>query len=675
MKLFVTGGSGFIGSRFCKLALQQDHQVVTLVRPSSASRVSVGVQRVYGSLPYDIPASALAGVDAIVHLAAITTSDKAAESQAVNEYGTDYLLRLAKTARTPVIFTSTQSVYGKNASAYATTKRRCEEIIRASGNPWAILRPGLVYGPGSAGLFARMRATVKRMPALPLLGGGKALVQPIHVDDLCAAMLTILDDFSAFEGGEYDLGDPEGLPLKDFLKGIAIAEGKPTRHVNVPLAPVKVIVGFGEKLRVPLPVSMDNLRGLENVQRMDTAPSLQRLGLTLRNLQEGLRQSVQPVERERDDRIPVVLIGAGKIGIVHGLQIIHNSAARLAGVVEPNPKPANLYRSMGFNAPFYGSLNAALNSNDPPQAAIIATPADTHLAVAHQCLDAGLHILVEKPLSVNREVAEEWRFLREKYPHLIVHSGYMAAQFPHLLTAYHLARMNKLGHIHKARGVALQTHIMAAEPVRWEMLKARAGGGVMINFGCHVASMLFRLLGWPDTEVRGWQWPIHSTEVEDAVAARFSIKSTRCTLLACWSVPGYARPYNLVELECEHGTLRVENSCITVVESDGHISLKTQLDYDLPFNMSPDYTGGGFTEEHEAFTSSIKSIGEGRSAGAYKMEFMPPVEMPEALRLENWIRSLYETLPQEKPATKDLEDYGFPPEIINAVLTAVGDSK
>ncbi len=670
MKIFVTGGSGFIGSRFCELAVLRGHQVVALVRPSSASRIAAGVQRLYGSLPYDIPASALDHADSIVHLAAITTSDKAAEARAVNEYGTEFLLNLALKNQTPIIFTSTQSVHAENSSAYATTKRRCEVLIRESRLPWAILRPGLVYGPGNAGLYARMRATVKRLPALPLLGGGKAIVQPIHVNDLCTAMLTILDDFSAFAGGEYDLGDPAGITLKDFLRAIAIAEAKPLCQVNIPLTPVKWVVAAGEKLRLPLPISMDNLRGLETVRRMDTAPSLKRLGLTLRDLAEGLRDSAKPLEKVQDDRIPIVLIGAGKIGIVHGLQIMHNSSARLAGIVEPNAKSAKFYQSMGFNAPFYLSLEAALKSSDPPQAAVIATPADTHLPVARQCLQAGLHILVEKPLSVDGEIAGQWRSLRQDYPAPVVHSGYMAAQFPHLFTAYHLARMNKLGHIYKARLVALQTHIMAAKPVRWEMLKTRAGGGVMINFGCHVTSMLFRLLGWPDTEVRGWQWPVYSTEVEDAVVAKFSIKSTQCTLLASWSVPGYARPYNLVELECEHGTLRVENSCITVVESDGNISLKTQLDYDLPFNMSPDYTGGGFTQEHEAFTNSIRAAGAGKSSGTYKTDFMPPVEMPEALRLESWIRSLYETLPQEKPTVEDLQSYGFSGEVIDAVLSA-----
>jgi NADH dehydrogenase len=589
----------------------------------------------------------------------------------VNEYGTDYLVRIAEQRKgMKFIFTSTQSAHGGNTSAYATTKYRSEEVLKQSDLEWVILRPGLVYGPGNHGLFARMRNTVNRLPVMPLLGGGMALVQAIHVEDLCKGILTIVEGFDDFTKSEFELGDPAGVQLKDFLQKVSHASGKSQRQLNVPLSPVKLAVSTGEKMRLPLPVSMDNLRGLESVKRMDTGPSLKRLNLDLRNLDDWLKASIEASEQPADDRVAVLLIGAGKIGIVHGLQILNNPKARLAAIVDPSTQAQKLYRSMGFGVPFYSTLSEAINSGTKPLAAVVATPADTHYAVAEQCLDAGLSILVEKPLSVDPETSEKWRTLRELHPTQILHSGYMAAQFPHLLTAYHFARMNKLGHIYKARAIALQTHITAAEPVRWEMQKARAGGGVMINFGCHAASMMFRLLGWPDNDVRGWQWPIYSTEVEDAIMAKFSIKATQCTLVASWSVPGYARPYNLVELECEHGTLRVENSCVYVVQDGAATLMETQLDNDLAFNMAPDYTGGGFSLEHEAFIDCVGALQEGRYHGTCKSDFMPPVEMPEALRLESWIRNLYDNLTPEKPDAAVLQDWDIPSSIRDLLLKA-----
>jgi len=652
------------------MALQSGHEVCGLVRPVSADKVPAGVQRVLGVLPYDIPRSAMDGCSAIIHLAAITTSDRASEAKAVNQISTDILLRMAENENAAFIFVSTQSAHGGNPSAYAVTKRNSEELVRNSALEWTIVRPGLVYGPGFHGLYARMRATVTKMPIMPLLGGGKAIVQPIHVDDLCKALLTIIENPESFSKSELNVGDPKGLSLKDFVSGIARAQSRKLRSLNIPLGPVKLAVAAGEKLRLPLPISMDNLRGLETVQRMDTQKSLDRLHLKLRDLDNGLVESEKPVLAMADDRLPVLLIGAGKIGIVHSLQLLHNSKVRLAGVVEPSNKAVALYKSMGFKGPYYSSLEDALQDKVKPIAAVIATPAFTHVDIAEKCLDEGLHILVEKPLAVSFSQAEEWRALAQRYKGQVIHAGYMAAQFPHLLLAYHAARMNSFGHIYKARAVALQTHITSPEPVRWEMLKEKSGGGAMINFGCHVASILFRLLGWPDSPVTGYQWPIYSTQVEDALAAKFSIKATQCSLLVSWSVPDYARPYNLVELECEHGTIRVENSAVYIIQDGVTTEMKTQLDYDLEFNMAPDYTGGGFTMEHEAFVGEVKSRQSLEPQERYKPRFMPPVEMAEALRLENWIFELYETLKSEKPTQDQIVQLGIDQELGGHVTRA-----
>ena len=67
------------------------------------------------------------------------------------------------------------------------------KLSSSAGIETIVLRPGLVYGPGSRGLYGRMRGMVERLPVLPLLGGGAAPVQPIHVDDLCRAILRALE--------------------------------------------------------------------------------------------------------------------------------------------------------------------------------------------------------------------------------------------------------------------------------------------------------------------------------------------------------------------------------------------------------------------------------------------------------------------------------------------------
>src|SRR5690606_9965922 len=147
-----------------------------------------------------VPFNAFKDVSAIVHCAAVTTSDKAAESFSINLEGTGYLLQMAKTAGvSQFVFLSTQSAHDESVSAYGKSKGAEAMVLRDTGFNYRIIRPALVYGPGKSGSFARMVQTVGKFPVLPLLDGGKVPVQPIEVSDLCRV---IVNSFSLPENTE-----------------------------------------------------------------------------------------------------------------------------------------------------------------------------------------------------------------------------------------------------------------------------------------------------------------------------------------------------------------------------------------------------------------------------------------------------------------------------------------
>ncbi|MGI8908282.1 MAG: NAD-dependent epimerase/dehydratase family protein [Candidatus Sumerlaeaceae bacterium] len=651
MKILVTGATGFIGSRFCEIAALNGHEIIALVRPGRT--YSRPWASVYGTLPYDVPTRAWAGVHACVHCAAITMSSARSESEAVNLDGTRFLLEAAKLADVQrFIFLSSQSAHEHAVSAYAITKREAEQVIRAAPVPYAILRPGLVYGPGELGLFWRMRQSIRKLPVLPLLGGGSALVQPVHVDDLCAAILKCLG-LPPHLNEELNLGDPEGLPLREFLQEIEFAErGKRKLALRIPLGPVKAVVAAGEKLRLPLPISSDNLRGMEVVQRMDSAASLQRLGLTLRPIRAGMAESLGksgtsvPAPRvEMLSSIPppvrLLLIGAGKIGIVHALNARQREDEELVGIVDPNPKAFSLYKSMGFRTAYYTDIEQAVREQQP-RAAIIATPASTHLELARWCMQRGLPALVEKPLAICPEDVLQFRTLARQYSDVPCAVGYMAAQFPHFGRAQQIIQSAVLGRVVSFRVLALQSHIMGAKPVRWEMIAAKSGGGALINFAGHVVSMVFRLFGVP-SQVESARWGIHSTEVEDAVVAKLRYPDFSGELLSSWSAPGYPRPQNLVEVKCDRGTILIENFGTSIRSGGRTEQFWSQREFDVGYNASPDYTGAGFAAEHQNFIRAIR--GE-----AAPDEFSSlPVGIEEAIQLEQWIFNLYRATPLQLP--------------------------
>jgi nucleoside-diphosphate-sugar epimerase len=192
MNFLITGATGFIGSRLAEIAMSQGHCVRTLTRADWSAEPAVPhPQRYFGQFPNQIPAEALRDVEVVVHCAAVLEAREHA-AQAVNVRGTVRLAELARASSVRTfIFLSSQSAKANAVSVYGRTKHAAElALSQLAGINVVILRPGLVCGTGNRGLFQRMCGMVNSLPILPLLGGGRAIVQPIHVDDLCDAVFT-----------------------------------------------------------------------------------------------------------------------------------------------------------------------------------------------------------------------------------------------------------------------------------------------------------------------------------------------------------------------------------------------------------------------------------------------------------------------------------------------------
>ena len=116
------------------------------------------------------------------------------------------------------MFLSSQSATPHATSSYGRTKLEAERrLLETEGIRIVNLRPGLVTGPGAGGLFQRVSSTVERLPIVPLLGGGRAIVQPIHVDDLCGAILACDGLSEELDHMVLCLGDPHGISLSELV--------------------------------------------------------------------------------------------------------------------------------------------------------------------------------------------------------------------------------------------------------------------------------------------------------------------------------------------------------------------------------------------------------------------------------------------------------------------------
>jgi predicted dehydrogenase/nucleoside-diphosphate-sugar epimerase len=606
--MLITGANGFIGSRLAQRALDRGYLVKTLTRVDwdGAPAVSMDL-RFCGSLPDEIPAQALENVDVVVHCAASIDTDEN-KARAINVDGT---MRLAEWSRqvgvSSFIFLSSQSAKPDALSAYGKTKHQAEKaLLELDGLNVVILRPGLVTGAGSRGLYQRLSQTVKSLPVIPLMGG-RAIVQPIHVDDLCEAIFRCVDSAQTLNGRILNLGDPVGLTLADFLQKIAIAQkGKQTHLLPVPLRPVEIAVGMAERLGVPLPISTGNIAGMKLVERMETEADLKLLNLSLRSVDETVRSvdsAALPDVPLTNRPVRILLIGAGRVGLVHALTLSRLKGAVLCGVVDPNSKAQGILKGMGLSAPMFETLDAALEQKRP-DAAVIATPPITHFSLARKCLERGVAVLVEKPLAVSPQQLDDYARLLAEFPQTSIEAGYVMIRNPQVSSQIDRLRAGDFGKVTGFTGFTLISLIEKGNLKRWEVKKEVAGGGAFINAGGHVLSMIHAAFDAP-LSVKGQTLKIHSTEVEDSMVVNFDYGDFQGTHYCSWSIPGYPRQENKLMVQTERGQLILTTSVGIFAGNDGAIDVNHQLDSEVGFNLAPDYAGAGFAVELADLRDSV----------------------------------------------------------------------
>lgn len=238
-RVFLTGGGGFIGSRLLPALVDQEYPVVALDRSGSIGGRDLLPEShiVRGDLlAPDSYRGALASSDIVVHLAASTGRASSEEHWRVNAVGTETLITECRAAGVHgmVVVSSIATTFGDlEGYPYARAKLHAERAVEISGLPHIVLRPTIVLGPGSPILAALSRLAL--LPAIPIFGTGRTLVQPVHVDDVVSAILAVLER-ERFTNETIDVGGPEAMPIEELLQQIRVARtGRRGPVCHVPL--------------------------------------------------------------------------------------------------------------------------------------------------------------------------------------------------------------------------------------------------------------------------------------------------------------------------------------------------------------------------------------------------------------------------------------------------------
>lgn len=274
MRIAITGSNGFIGNELTNHLLRQGHEVFLMQRQPPTSLLPNSHY-----IPYDLNQAPLLPeiphLDAVVHTAYIPFS-KTNSSTQKNVEGTLALYNYCRINGIHFTFLSSLSAHEDALSEYGKHKFNLENKLDSAS--CLILKLGMVTG--ERGLYSRIKTSLKKSPILFLIGGGQQPVQPVTVE---VVVLVITNSILIKRTGIFFLASPKISTLKEMMYNIATSSGKKPLFIPIPYWLAQFGICLVETLRLPFPVSNENLLGLKQLRAFDTQKDWELLVMKTKN--------------------------------------------------------------------------------------------------------------------------------------------------------------------------------------------------------------------------------------------------------------------------------------------------------------------------------------------------------------------------------------------------------
>lgn len=264
VKVFVTGGTGYVGQTVIDCLLQAGHDVTALQREHATRRLEkASIQRVVGDV-FD-EASLLAGMknqDAVIHLVGIIREQprQGFTMSRVHVDGTQNVLKAAMANGIGrFLHMSALNVRNDAVANYHRTKWEAEERVRQSGMSHTIFRPSVIFGKGGPGpeFVGQLVDLVRKAPIVPVVGSGQFLLQPVSIQTVGLAFTRALGEKRTYNR-VYEVGGPTVISYLEILERIAQTLRKPLRTVRVPVFLMKALVPLLQR-SPDFPLTVDQL--------------------------------------------------------------------------------------------------------------------------------------------------------------------------------------------------------------------------------------------------------------------------------------------------------------------------------------------------------------------------------------------------------------------------------
>lgn len=313
--VFVTGGSGFIGSNLIERLLREKAKVRVLLRKGSDRQmfINLGCDVVIGDLTdLESVKRGVKGANMVFNLAAGLPHHKLSADiyDRVNKGGVENILKACNRYNTErLIHVSTVGVYGSTDSvsvnelspykltdAYSRSKAAAEELIRVYITkyhlPVVVIRPTIGFGPGDTRPgFLDLFRLINRGIFIPI-GNQNNYFHTVYIGNLIDGLILAAVTKEAV-GEDFIIGDAVCPTMGDVVNAIAQSEHKKLTDFYIPLFIARFIAyacDFIQKLGIKAPLTSARLKFITDIRKFDISKAKKILGYNPKiSLEEGMR--------------------------------------------------------------------------------------------------------------------------------------------------------------------------------------------------------------------------------------------------------------------------------------------------------------------------------------------------------------------------------------------------
>lgn len=273
----LTGANGFIGRHLAEALAASHHQVVCAVRNPSLSK-DPRFRYIAADFTRDTDPAGwqprLVGVDVVINTVGIIQEQGRQTFDTIHSRAPRALFAASVAAGVKMVIQISALGADHGAqSRYHLSKKEADDFLAGLPLNWAIVQPSLVYGPD--GVSARTFSMLASLPVIPLPGRGGQMIQPVHIDDVVACIVALLD--SAEQKTRMVVAGPQPMSLRDFLYRLRNAMGLGTAYfLPIPMP----LIRFAAKAGSLLPGSLLDPETLQMLERGNTTGEVRSIALS-----------------------------------------------------------------------------------------------------------------------------------------------------------------------------------------------------------------------------------------------------------------------------------------------------------------------------------------------------------------------------------------------------------